>query len=45
MAYSLSYPTDNNRWPNRKEEISREAEQFAMWQLRQLGKHNLYIKL
>jgi len=35
MAHSLSYPTDNNRQPNSKEEISREAEQFTTWQLRQ----------
>jgi len=34
MAHSPDYPTDNNRQPDREREISREAERFAMWQLR-----------
>jgi len=49
MAYSLGYPTDNNRQPDREEKSwekqrglqcgSRDEEALR------LGKYNLYIKL
>jgi len=49
MAYSPSYPIDNNRQPDRKER-SREKQsslQYGSWdkEAPYLGKHDLYIKL
>ena len=48
MAHSLGYPTDNNRWPDRKER-SREKQRDSRRDSRDeeaphLDKHNLYIR-
>jgi len=39
MAYSLDYPTDINRQPNKKERSWEKQRGFIIWQLRQRNKH------
>jgi len=49
MAHLLSYPTDNNRRPNRKERSweKQSSLQCGSWdkEASYLPKHDLYIKL
>jgi len=44
MAHLLGYPTDINRWPNRKERSQEKQRGSMTWQLRQRSKHD-YVSM
>jgi len=44
IAYSLGYPTDIDRQPDRKERSREKQRGFVTWQLRQRSKH-AYISM
>jgi len=48
MAHSLGYPTDNNRWPDRKERSQKKQRGLQHGsrdkEAPRLGKHDLYIR-